>query len=381
MILNKNILEFIHNKNQGDFEPFYVYDVRMIRSRCHDFNSVSYKNKSIHFASMANAHPCFLSIVREEKLGIFVNSIPHLQAALEAGFKAEEIVFTSSALTENAMRHAQQCRVQVNLDSPKQLALWNSLFPGSPVGIRCNIGDKVGPHQTYAGYFIGSQSRLGFTRQEIELIPDKSRIIGLHLYAGTDIRDIGYFMNCYKELIHLSGIFPNLEYLNFGGGFGVAENGDNLFDLSEYDKQVTLLMTKASKRRGYGIKMILEPGRIIGCESGFFVGRVTDVKERQDERLVGLNASIVQFPRPLFYPDTAEHPIVIIRGNKQLLSAELFTTSVYGCSTYSRDFFSKRTLLPKLLIGDTVVFGCAGAYSASSFTNFLGFSKPEEYYL
>jgi diaminopimelate decarboxylase len=381
MILNKNILEFIGGKAHGDFQPYYVYDVPMIRSRCHDFNSLSYRNKSIHFASMANAHPRFLSIIREESIDIFVNSIPHLQTALEAGFKAGEIIFTSSALTEKAMKYAYECKAQVNLDSPRQLSLWNSLFPGKPVGIRCNIGDNVVPQQTHAGYFIGSQSRIGFTRQEIDQIADKSMITGLHLYAGTDIRDIGYFIDCYKELIHISEAFPNLEYLNFGGGFGVSENGDKYFDLSEYDKQVTRLMTKASENRGYSIKMILEPGRIIGCESGFFVCMVTDIKKRENERLVGLNASIVQFPRPLFYPDTAKHPIMIIRGNKQLLSAELVTTSVYGCSTYSRDFFSKKTSLPELLIGDIVVFGCAGVYSASSFTNFLGFPKPEEYYL
>ena len=140
-------------------------------------------------------------------------------------------------------------------------------------------------------------------------------------------------------------------------------------------------MSEVSHRRGSSLRLILEPGRIIGGDAGFFVCNVTDVKKRENNRLIGVNASTVQFSRPLLYPEIANHPVMIIRDGVQLISDTLNPTSIYGCSTYSRDLFSKNARLPELEIGDIVVFGNAGSYSASSHSQFLGFPKPEEYFI
>jgi len=381
MILKKEIINYIINNAEKEFDPYYIYDSEVIREHCRVFQNISYKNKSIHFASMANVNLDFLRIVKEEKVKVFVNSVLHLQAAQEVGYRKEEIIFTASALSEKKMIFAQSCGVQLNLDSPSQLALWSKLFPNEPVGIRCNIGDKIKPYSTHAGFFIGKESRLGFTSEEIALIPDRSIVNGLHIYVGTDIVDVDYFINCYKELTEIATHFPNLEYLNFGGGFGVSENGERQFDISEYNKRVTQLMIEASEHCGKNLRLILEPGRIIGGDAGFFVCNVTDVKKRGKNFLVGLNASTVQFSRPLMYPDTAIHPVMIIRDGVQLFSSLNYTTDLYGCSTYSRDMFRRNVQLPEIKIGDIIVFGNAGSYSASSHCKFLGFPKPEEYFL
>ena len=381
MILKKEITDFINTRVEKEFDPYYVYDSEVIREHCRIFQNIGYTNKSIHFASMANINPQFLSIVKDEKVNVFVNSIMHLQVAQEVGYSNQEIIFTSSALTEKKMRFAHGRGVQLNLDSPNQLDLWMKLFPNVPIGIRCNIGDKVKPYSTHAGFFIGTESRLGFTMEEIEQITDKSIIKGLHIYVGTDIFDTDYFINCYKELIDIAFDFPKLEYLNFGGGFGVAENGEKQFGISDYSIRVTRLMADVSRRKGTNLRLILEPGRIIGGKAGFFVCNVTDIKKRNGNRLVGVNASTVQFSRPLLYPDIANHPVMIIREGIQLTADALYPTSIYGCSTYSRDLFSTKALLPEVEIGDIVVLGNAGSYSASSYCQFLGFPKPEEYFI
>lgn len=381
MNLENNILEAINNKTGDGFEPFYIYQSKHIKDICNKFKNISYENKSIHFASMANINSQFLGIVKAEGLNIFVNSPLHLDAALKAGFRENEIIFTSSALSEKAMRNIEKVGVQVNLDSLNQLALWSTLFPGKTVGIRINIGDNVKPYSSHAGAFIGSESRLGFTHDEISQIPDKSIIKGLHLYVGTDVFNIPYFVECYKELIKISADFPQLEYLNFGGGFGVAENGDQKFDFDEYNAQVTELMLEVSAQKGKSIKLILEPGRIIGGNSGYFVCSVTDIKNRPDRKMAGVDASTVQFSRPLLYPDTANHPVAVIRNGVQIKADKTQLTTVYGCSTYSRDIFTNKAMLPELQMGDIVVFGNAGSYCASSYMQFLGFPKPEEYFI
>ncbi len=175
--------------------------------------------------------------------------------------------------------------------------------------------------------------------------------------------------------------FPNLEYLNFGGGFGVSETGEQQFDWATYNKKMKALMEELSLKKGRRMKLILEPGRIIGGEAGRFVCCVTDVKFRDSRRLVGVNASTVQFSRPLLYPDVANHPVAVIRNGKIENDNQLFITTIYGCSTYSRDIFTHNKPLPEIHIGDTLVFGVAGSYSASSYSTFLGFPKPNEYFI
>jgi diaminopimelate decarboxylase len=56
-------------------------------------------------------------------------------------------------------------------------------------------------------------------------------------------------------------------------------------------------------------------------------------------------------------------------------------TSIYGCSTYSRDYLAKDVELPEAHIGDIVIFGHAGSYCSAAHTDFLGFPKAEEYFI
>ena len=381
MTIDIKIEEFINNRSESEFDSYYVCDSHKIRKHCALFKSITYKNTAIHFASMANINPHLLQIIKEEGVNIFVNSILHMKRAFEAGFRADEIIFTASALSKKTMEQAESYGVQLNVDSPNQLKQWLELFPHKPIGIRCNIGDNVTPYSSHAGSFIGKESRLGFTLQEIDEISDKTKIKGLHVYVGTDIFNVDYFIDCYKELIAIAEGFPALEYLNFGGGFGISEDGKEQFDFAQYNTRVTELMNQVSLTKNKDLKLILEPGRIIGGNAGYFVCCVTDIKNRQEKQLVGVNASTVQFSRPLLYSGIANHPVGVIRDGTQLTAETGKPTLIYGCSTYSRDIFSNNIELPELKIGDIIVFGNAGSYCASSFMEFLGFQKPKEFFV
>lgn len=379
--LDTSTLEKIRRVCQEASTPFYLYRGDGIRQQCRKFRAIPYEPKSIHFATMANISPEFLRIIREEGLNIFVNSIPHLRTVQSLGFKGKEIVFTASAMDEPSMHEVLASGAQLNLDSLNQLQTCRRLSGEVPVGIRCNIGLVVDPRQTHAGHFIGKESRLGLSWEEICSLEGDPIIEGLHIYVGTDIQDVSYFQACYHALGTLVPCFPNLKYLNFGGGFGIDESGRDSFSWEAYYAMVSRLMNELSTAAGRSLRLILEPGRIIGGNAGLFVCRVTDVKERPERNFVGVNASSVQFPRPLFYPDIARHPVAVIREGVQVPFLAGKVTSIYGCSTYSRDFLLREALLPPIEIGDLVVLGNAGSYCTSAFTNFLGFSRPKEYFL
>ena len=380
MKVSEKVLSYVNQHFNKSSTPVYVYDKEKIRKYCQRFMSIPYSPKCIHFATMANSNPEFLEIIREEGLGVFVNSPEHLKLACEMGFKGRKIIFTASALCRETMQLAHDAGVIVFLDSPNQLKQWENLFPGKPVGIRCNLGRMVTPIETVASYFIGEESRLGFTPDEIFEQKGNPNIIGLHLYVGTDILNYDYFFACYQSLLSFSKLFPNLSIVDLGGGFGINYNGSFPFDIEKYGEKLKLMMQEVSANLNRELYLLLEPGRIIGAEAGFFACLVTDVKIRKDKQLIGINASTTQFPRPLFYPDKAIHPLAIIR-NGSLANGTKVMSNVYGCSTYSRDYFLKDVSISKAEIGDWVIFGNAGSYCASAYTHFLGFLPAKEIFL
>ena len=374
--VKKKILE-LAGSSSG---PFYFYDTEKIRKNCGKLLDISYSPCSVHFAMMANSNPHFIKITREAGLNIFVNSLLHLETALSIGFQGDEIIYAASAMDEATMRKVRSSGAILILDSIGQIGLWQSLFPDTGIGIRCNIGELVIPRKTTGGFFIGSESRLGLTIDSIKSLKGNPCISGLHIYVGTNISEVDYFLNCYKHVADLAGFFPNLDYLDFGGGFGFGEKNLTEFDMETFNRKITALMEEVAEKSGRKIKLFLEPGRIIGVDAGYFVCRITDIKNFNDQQLIGVNASCVQFPRPLFYPDSAFHPVLIIGKNGSPVNESKMLSSIYGCSTYSRDYLAKSMELPLAHIGDTVIFGLAGSYCATAHSGFLGFPKAEEYF-
>jgi diaminopimelate decarboxylase len=187
MRISNKIHTYISQHFQNDSAPVYIYDTQKIREYCKRFVSIPYDPKSIHFATMANSNPDFLRIIHEEGLGVFVNSPEHLKLVRDIGFQENDIIFTASALCRDSMKLASDAGVIIYLDSPSQLQQWQEIYPDKPVGIRCNLGRMVTPMKTHASYFIGEESRLGFTPEEICKQKDNQNIMRLHLYVGTDI--------------------------------------------------------------------------------------------------------------------------------------------------------------------------------------------------
>ncbi len=382
-MITRQDTDFINCIKQFDSNvraPYYIYFKEKIIENINNFQYITYQNKSIHFATMANINQKFLSILKNESIKVFVNSLNHLNAVKKAGYKSDDIIFTASALSTEMMHIISNNNILINLDSLLQVKKWEKQTPHKPYGIRFNIGDNVEPHESSAGFFIGKNSRLGVTIDELMSLKDNSKVECIHLYAGTNIMNVDYLLDCYKEVTKAAHYFPGLKSLDFGGGFGIDDNNlNNSFDFERYGYLVSELMSKTSYQLNRNLKLILEPGRILGGNSAFFVCKVTDVKIRDNLQLVGVNASSTQFPRPLFYPDKARHPVYIISNN--LKSDDKLDSSIYGCSTYSRDFLATNIKLPPVQDNDVIIFGNAGSYCSSMTTDFLGFPKPEEFFI
>ncbi|MGJ3264480.1 MAG: diaminopimelate decarboxylase family protein [Salinarimonas sp.] len=350
--------------------PFYLYDRARIEANIRRFRSISYPHTKIHFASMANDNPVLVGMLREGGFGLFVNSLKHLALADAAGI--EDVIFASTGVPEDVMRRLVRRGVWINLDSVAQVALFGRLAPGGRAGLRLNIDEK-----SKNNVFIGAESRIGVLESEIPAAFAAAAeadvtLTGPHVYLGTDVTDLSDLVAGVERTIALSDAFPDLAFVDLGGGFPLEAER---FDLAAYDAALTERMTRLSERRGRPITLVLEPGRAMFGDAASFFVQVTDVKERPDRWIVCTNASASLIPRAMFYEDYNPVSPAFPDG------AEPFDkpVDIVGATTYSRDFMARGVTLPRVAVGDWLRFDHAGSYCYSMITRFLGQDMPPEY--
>lgn len=350
--------------------PFYVYDEKVIYENIDRFKSIPYTNTSIHFASMANDNPVLLKMLKNADIGLFVNSMLHLEMGQCVGFDSDKIIFASTGISKNVLKTLIKNNIQVNIDSVNQLELYGKLNPNGTVGIRLNIDEK-----SKNNIFTGLESRIGVLESELPDIFNIAekynlKLNGAHVYLGTDVVSLDDLLQGVEQTISLSNQFVDLEFIDFGGGFPL--NADR-FDFVRYSNIITNKMEQLSNQRNKSIKLILEPGRAMFGNSGHFYMQVTDVKERPDRYIVCVNASASLIPRAMFYED--------YNPATALTDGEVFDkpVDITGNTTYSRDFISKGTTLNRVAIGDWIRLDDAGSYCYSMITRFLGQEFPVEF--
>ena len=355
--------------------PCYIYDEELINTNIKQFEKIKYSHKAIHFASMANNNPKLLRILKDAGWGIFVNSMKHLSLAMQSGFNVSNIIYTTTGISQTDMEFLAQKNISINLDSLEQTKLYGSLNPGGSIGIRLNIDEK-----SRDNIFIGSESRIGILETEFsDLLQIASKcslkIVGTHVYLGTNVISFDEMIAGTMKTLELSNHFPDLEYIDLGGGFPINGEDEQYFDYDKYGELLTELFNNYSKKRGRNIKLILEPGRAIFGNTAIFCSRVLDVKERPDRFLISCDASASILPRSMFYNDTFHDIEVLGKQDEPKLSKP---ASVVGSTTYSRDYLGKDLQLPKIEVGDILVFKNAGSYCYAMITQFLGQAMPSE---
>ncbi len=355
----------------------YVYDLNILRERLDQLIALPIARKRIHFASMANDNLQILTAVAEAGHGVFVNSVGHLALAHKAGFPSNRIIFASSNMIESEMHACLAAGIHVVLDSASQVEAFDAIAPtGTKVGVRVNVGSAI----EAATLSEESSYRFGHTPAELLTSLRRARnlsIVGVHSYFGTDIMEPEVLLQGLKRLAELGPMLPDLEYIDGGGGFGIPDDfAEPSFDLGAYGRGANAIMASLQKRLGRPVTLVIEPGRWLTAPIGWFFTRVVDIKERTDRLFIGTTASVAQFPRLLFYPETARHPCEIIDADERPLASQ--PVWIAGNSTYSRDFLARGIRIAAPRVGDIIVFHHAGAYCRSMFTRFLGKEYPDE---
>ncbi|HXH38554.1 MAG TPA: diaminopimelate decarboxylase [Thermoanaerobaculia bacterium] len=360
--------------------PLYVYDAaviwRQIERVRRAFSTLPFRP---FYAMKANSALAILDLVRGAGFGCDAVSPGEIYIARKAGFTPDNIWFTCSNVSDDDLRAIGDERIVINVNSMSEIDRILALDLPNPVALRVNTEIGAGHHVDVVT--AGGGVKFGIALAEIEsarmVVEDSGReVVGLHAHIGSGIDRLAPLIESARRLLDLSTTFPNLRWLNFGGGISVPyEPGAPEFPIDEYGAELTAIADRLLRARG--LTAILEPGRYLVAESGTLLSRVTSRRLSGGQFWIGVDTGFNHLVRPSKYG--AYHHIVNATGGSPASLRQTFDLAqmhdevvVAGNLCESGDVFTRTESgqaitrkIDRTMPGDLVAFCDAGAYGFS----------------
>jgi diaminopimelate decarboxylase len=356
------------HKFQNVKTPFYYYDTRMLRHTlaCLNKEAGRYDNYCVHYAVKANANAKLLAIIREAGLGVDCVSGGEIQAAIQAGFPAEKIVYAGVGKADWEINLGLECGIFCfNVESVAELEVINELAAAKNkiANVAFRINPNVGAH-THAHIVTGlAENKFGISMDDMDGVIDTAKgmehvkFTGLHFHIGSQITDMGDFVALCRRINELqerlSARQIAVEHINVGGGLGIDYQQPDRFPVPDFKEFFAVYDTHLMLRAGQTLHF--ELGRSVVGQCGSLISRVLYVKEGTDKKFAVLDAGMTDLIRPALYQ--AYHKIENITSDD---AAEVY--EVVGPICESSDVFGNAVELNKTTRGDFVAIRSAGAY-------------------
>ena len=239
----------------------------------------------------------------------------------------------------------------------------------------CSVGLRVNPEYSEVGTMLYNPcapgTRFGVTADKLpEQLPHDIRGFHCHCHceSGADVFE--------RTLKHIeqkfAKWFPQLEWINFGGGHLVTRN--------DYDIELLVRLMQGFHARYPHLKVIFEPGSAFAWQTGPLVSSVVDIVEDKGIRTAILDVSFTcHMPDCLempYYPDVrgAEHIDEEEASQRSPKPAHLYRLG--GNSCLSGDFMGLWQFDHELQVGEEVIFEDMIHYTTVKTNTFNGITHP-----
>jgi diaminopimelate decarboxylase/aspartate kinase len=337
--------------------PAYIYHGPSIDRAAQGLAGMTAVDR-VFYAIKANDQPDILRRIAGAGLGfecVSPGELAHVQQVCpEVG--PDRILFTPNFVDRSEYQLALELGVWTTIDAVQPLELWPDVFRDQPIVLRLDPGRGRG-HHAYVRT-AGAQSKFGIALDELPRARDAAaaagaRVVGLHAHAGSGIRDAAAWQETAAFLLDATALFPEVKYLDLGGGLGVREKpGQRALDLDEVNAR---LQTVKAARPDLGLW--LEPGRYLVAEAGVLLARVNQTKTKAGLRYVGVDAGMHTLIRPALYG--AWHGMVNL---SRLDAPRIWRCNIVGPICETGDTLGYDRRLPVTEPGDVVLIATAGAY-------------------
>ena len=360
--------KFPVDKFQHVRTPFYYYDTDLLRETLRAINQETSKHERfiVHYAIKANANPKVLGVISQAGLGADCVSGGEIQAALQAGFPANKIVFAGVGKSDWEINLGLDKDIFCfNVESVPELEVINQLAAekGKTARVCFRINPDVGAH-THANITTGlAENKFGIAMRDMEsVIEEASRMqniqfIGLHFHIGSQILDMGDFEALCNRINELQDQLERhhirIENINVGGGLGISYEHPNRLPIPDFKAYFDTYAHHLKLRPGQTLHF--ELGRAVVAQCGTLITRTLYVKQGTYKQFAIVDAGMTDLIRPALYQ--AFHKIENISSDEPLE-----TYDVVGPICESSDVFAKAIDLNKCHRGDLMAIRSAGAY-------------------
>lgn len=361
------------NKNFQDIRtPFYYYDTALLQAtldavRC---EISQYPDYHVHYALKANANPRLLQIIQQAGFGADCVSGGEVQAAIDAGFPADKVVYAGVGKSDyeilTALKHDIFC---FNVESVPELQVINELSAreGKVATVCLRINPDVEAH-THTHIITGmAENKFGIALNDLlEVVTMANELsnvsfVGLHFHIGSQITNMHDYVTLCQRIneiqfqLNKQGIYPSV--INVGGGLGVDYHSPEQHPIANFKAYFQVFEQHLHMRPEQSLHF--ELGRSIVAQCGSLITKVLYVKQTATKQFAIVDAGMTELIRPALYQ--AKHKIVNLTSHSESLE----TYDVVGPICESSDVFDKDIQLPITRRGDVLAIRSAGAYGES----------------
>ncbi|MCQ2482722.1 MAG: diaminopimelate decarboxylase [Clostridia bacterium] len=364
--------------------PLYVYNENILRNSMRNVANIVTKYPfTCNYSIKANSNLKILKIALEEGLNCDAMSEGEIRLLQMAGFPNDRIFYVPNNVSKEELQFAIDNSILTSLDSIAQLELYGQLNPGGRCAIRINPGVGAGHHEKVVT--AGKNTKFAIASDDLDEAISVARkydlrIIGINQHVGSLFMNPDAFLSSCRNILHFAERFDRLDFIDFGGGFGVPYHklsGEEAFDFASLTLKLTDLLDEFVDKVGYTPLFKTEPGRYVPCESAILLGKVYSVKTNADKKYVGTDIGMNVLMRPVLYDSW--HDIEVIRNNEVVLpSDKKEKVNVVGNICETGDIIAKERELPIIYKDDIIAVLDAGAYGFSMSSNYNMRYRPAE---
>jgi len=351
--------------------PSYVYSKQKIINNFENLESAFEEvDHLICFAVKANSNLAILNILAKNGAGFDIVSGGELKRVLAANGDPAKIVFSGVGKTKEEIKLAIENNILTfNVESEGELdriqEIANAMNKKASISIRVNpnVDAKTHPYISTGlkenKFGVSEESAFDLYKKAQSL--DAIEIKGIDCHIGSQITDLKPFEDSLKKLnklvdkLEAEGI--NITHLDIGGGIGISYENEKTIDLNQYAEVIS------KEIHGKGLKLLLEPGRVITADAGVILTKVEYIKKTKDKNFAVIDAAMNDLMRPSLYE--AFHKIINVSENKD----EESKFDIVGPICETGDFIGKDRLM-RAAPGNILVIMDTGAYAMSMSSNY-----------
>ena len=379
--------------------PCFIYSSEVLTRQAallHD----TFPGFDILFSVKANPFPPVLRALAGLGVGADAASVREVLLAEECGMAPSDIYFSAAGKSDSALREAW-AHGHLIADSIGEAVRIGRIAAEKgevrPIGVRIDPcfsmeGGPGGP-----GKFGVCEEDLPRLRRALEGLP--VAVCGIHIHLRSQNLDAAvltrYYENCFALALRVREVLGcTVEYINFGGGVGIAYDPASQQPLDYGALRQCARRIAEENRRTLGARLLIESGRFLTCQAGTYFMPVVDKKTSRGvtyiivenclngfqkpavaamlRRMAGPGAALPP-QEPLF---TGEHAFTVTALGDP---SRTETVHIVGNLCCALDVVQEGFTGPALDVGDLVAVSNAGAYACTlSVQGFSSHRPPRE---